>query len=356
MTYAEHAPTFSCMHSTVALGTRAPVTTLAAPSADSARRPKLLERVRLAIRARGYSGRTEEQYVAWIRRFILFHGKRHPELMGEPEINAFVSHLATNQHVSASTQNQALAAVLFLYRAVLETKLQRPDLLVRAKQPSHLPVVLSKEEVRRVFAHLESETRLVALLLYGSGMRLLEALRLRVKDVDFDLDALVVRHGKGGKDRRVGLPGVAVEPLRAHLGVVRAKHERDLKDGQGAVVLPYALHKKHPAASKEWGWQWVFPAANLSHDPRTGILARWHLYPGTVQRAVSRAVAAAAVDKPASCHTFRHSFATHLLQDGYDIRTVQELLGHKDVATTMIYTHVLHAFGGRGVRSPADSL
>jgi integron integrase len=336
------------MHSALAL---APATAPEPP-----RPPKLLDRVRLALCARRYSRRTEDQYVAWIRRFILFHGKRHPELMGEPEINAFVSHLAKDEHVSASTQNQALAAVLFLYRAVLETKLPRPDLLVRAKNPTHLPVVLSKDEVRRVFEHLESQPRLVALLLYGSGMRLLEALRLRVKDVDFDLDAIVVRRGKGGKDRRVGLPSVAATPLRAHLGIVRAQHERDLKEGKGAVLLPDALQRKYPDASKEWGWQWVFPAANLSRDPRTGFLARWHVYPGTIQRAVSRAVAAAGVDKPASCHTLRHSFATHLLQDGYDIRTVQELLGHKEVATTMIYTHVLHAFGGRGVRSPADTL
>ncbi|HKC25476.1 MAG TPA: integron integrase [Thermoanaerobaculia bacterium] len=327
-----------------------------ASSRFSPQPPRLLERTRTALRARHYSLSTEQTYVSWIRRFILFHGKRHPELMGEPEINSFVSHLATAEHVSASTQNQALAAVLFLYRVVLDLQLARPTLLIRAHAPERLPVVLTKDEVRAVLANLRGTPRLVALLLYGSGIRLFEALGLRVKDVDFATGTITVRDGKGQRDRRVGLPVVAAEPLRAHLAVVRAQHERDLANGYGTVALPDALARKYPAAARQWGWQWTFPARQPSRDPRTGELRRHHLLPTLLQRAVQRALAETDIAKPASCHTLRHSFATHLLQDGYDIRTVQELLGHKDVATTMIYTHVLNAAGGRGVRSPADTL
>jgi integron integrase len=318
--------------------------------------PRLLDRVRIALRARHYSLSTEESYVTWIRRFIVFHGKRHPREMREREINAFLSDLAMRHHVSASTQNQALAALLFLYRTVLELPLRRPNILVRARRPERLPVVLSRDEVRAVLSRLEAAPRLVSLLLYGSGMRLLEVLRLRVKDVDFDLATITVRQGKGKKDRRVGLPDIASQLLRVHLALVRAQHQRVLAEGRGSVSLPDALEAKFPAASTQWGWQWVFPAPNPSADPRTAVVRRHHLPPTTVQRAVANAVKDAGIAKPASCHTLRHSFATHLLQDGYDIRTVQDLLGHKDVATTMIYTHVLHAFGGRGVRSPADTL
>jgi integron integrase len=318
--------------------------------------PRLLTRVRLALRARHYSYRTEENYVAWIRRFILFHGKRHPDLMGVDEINAFVTHLAAHDDVAASTQNQALAAILFLYRAVLEVPLARPEVLVRAREPDRLPVVLSRDEVRAVLSRLKGTTQLVALLMYGSGMRILEVLRLRVKDLDFPANTIVVRDGKGQKDRRVGLPKSAVSPLSIHLGLVRAQFERDVADGTAAVWMPDALARKYPNAARQWGWQWVFPAAELSTDPRGGARRRHHVQPTGIQRAVRRAVLDAGIAKPATCHSFRHSFATHLLQDGYDVRTVQELLGHRELKTTMIYTHVLNEAGGRGVRSPADSL
>jgi len=314
---------------------------------------KLLDRVRAALRARHYSLRTEEAYAGWIRRFILFHGKRHPDGMGEGEINAFLSSLATEGRVAASTQNQALSALLFLYRHVLEKPFPEMTALVRARRPSRLPVVLTRDEVRRVLASLGGEPRLVATLLYGSGLRLMEALRLRVKDLDLSRNEILVRDGKGQKDRVTMLPAALKPDLAAHLRTVRSRHDAELARGSGDVHLPDAIRIKYPGAAKSWPWQYVFPAGRESADPRGGEIRRHHLPETAVQRAVKRAVDDAGIAKPASCHTLRHSFATHLLESGYDIRTIQELLGHRDVATTMIYTHVLNT-GGRGVRSPLD--
>ncbi len=311
------------------------------------RAPRLLDRVRNCVRARHYSIRTEEAYVGWIRRFILFHGKRHPNEMGEAEINAFLSHLATRSKVSASTQGQALAALLFLYKNVLEKPFPKLESLIRAKRPVRLPTVLSRDESARLLSRMDGTPRLVALLLYGSGLRLLEALRLRVKDVDFGLHLLMVRDGKGQKEE---------DSLRLQLETARALHRRDLAEGGGSVYLPDSLARKYPAASRDWAWQWVFPADERSRDPRSGIERRHHFSETSVQKAVKKAAAGAAIHKRVSPHTLRHSFATHLLEAGYDLRTIQELLGHKDVSTTMIYTHVLNCPGGRGVRSPADAL
>jgi integron integrase len=319
------------------------------------REPRLLDRVRLAVRARHYSLRTEEAYVAWIRRFILFHGKRHPAEMGEKEINGFLSDLAVQSRVSASTQNQALAALLFLYRHVLEKPLSAPENVLRAKRPHRLPVVLTRAEVRAVIGRMRGTPRLVATLLYGSGMRLLECLRLRVKDLEFGSNRIVVRDAKGHRDRVVPFPLVARAELASCLSRGKRLHENDLAKGFGSVFLPEALSRKYPRADREWGWQWVFPADHRSRDPRTQVERRHHLHETVVQRAVKQAVRDVGISRAASCHTFRHSFATHLIQDGYDIRTVQELLGHKDVKTTMIYTHVLNR-AGVGVRSPADAL
>jgi integron integrase len=321
-----------------------------------ARQPRLLDRVRLAVRVRHYSLRTEEAYVAWVKRFVLFHGKRHPQAMGEPEINAFLSDLAVRQGVSASTQNQALAAILFLYRHVLEKLL--PDLtqVVRAKRPKRLPAVLTRAEVRAVIGRLGGTERLVAILLYGSGLRLLECLRLRVKDVEFGSNRIVVRDAKGQRDRVAPLPYVVKAALPTWLARVKRMHEKDLADGLGGVFLPDALTRKFPGSEKDWGWQWVFPAEHRSRDPRTGAERRHHMHESVIQRAVRQAVVGIGISRRASCHTFRHSFATHLIEDGYDIRTIQELLGHKDVKTTMIYTHVLNRPGTLGVRSPADVL
>jgi integron integrase len=314
---------------------------------------KLLDRVRAALRTRHYSLRTEESYVAWVKRFVVFHGKRHPDAMGEREINAFLSSLATDGRVAASTQNQALSALLFLYRHVLEKPFPEMTALVRARRPARLPVVLTRDEVRRVLARLGGEPRLVATLLYGSGLRLMEALRLRVKDLDLSRNEILVRDGKGQKDRVTMLPAALKPDLAAYLRTVRARHDTELARGGGDVHLPDALRIKYPGAAKSWAWQYVFPADRESADPRSGEIRRHHLPETAVQRAVKRAVADAGVAKLASCHTLRHSFATHLLESGYDIRTIQELLGHRDVATTMIYTHVLNT-GGRGVRSPLD--
>lgn len=321
---------------------------------------KLLDQVRDAIRVRHYSLRTEEAYVNWIRRFILFHGKRHPKDMGAAEIEAFLTHLAVEGHVAASTQNQALSALLFLYREVLHRELDAAINAVRAREPQHLPEVLTKDEVRRVIAQLSGVYQLQARLLYGSGLRLLECLRLRVKDLDFEHRAILVRDTKGDEDRVTMLPDSLVEPLREQLQRARRLHEQDLARGLGAVYLPDALDRKYPNASREWIWQYVFPSDKLSADPR-GVpsgrgegLRRHHLDESGLQRAVRAAAAAAGLDKRVTCHTFRHSFATHLLENHYDIRTVQELLGHKDVRTTMIYTHVLQR-GGLAVRSPLDS-
>ena len=319
-------------------------------------KPKLLDRVRSAIRARHYSIRTEEAYAAWVRRFILFHGKRHPKELGEGEINAFLSHLATDERVSSSTQNQALAAILFLYRNVLALPFPRLDNLIRAKKPRRLPVVLTRDEVARLLAKMDGRPRLVALLLYGSGLRLLEGLRLRVKDVDFGLNQILVRDGKGARDRITMLPAAVKESLRLELDEVRELHRRDRAEGFGVVHLPDALSRKYPHAGADWGWQYVFPAEQRSRDPRSGLERRHHVHESTIQKAVQQAAAKAAIVKRVTPHTLRHSFATHLLEAGYDIRTIQELLGHRDVATTMIYTHVLNNPGGRGVRSPIDAL
>jgi integron integrase len=318
--------------------------------------PRLLDRVRTAIRTRHYSLRTEEAYVGWIKRFIFFHNKRHPAEMGEPEINAFLSHLAVRGRVAASTQNQALCALLFLYRGVLERPFPDLERLVRAKRTKRLPVVMTRAEVKAVLARLHGTPKLVATILYGTGMRLMESLRLRVKDVEFGRNLITVREGKGERDRRVPLPAVIRQDLATWLSQVKRIHERDTLEGFGSVFLPYALERKYPRASGEWGWQWLFPGESRSKDPRTGIERRHHLEDWGIQRAVAQAVRDVDIKKPVSCHTFRHSFATHLLEEGYDIRTIQELLGHRDLKTTMIYTHVLNRPGGRGVRSPADTL
>ncbi|KAA0251467.1 integron integrase [Acidobacteria bacterium ACD] len=316
----------------------------------------LLHQLKVALRSRRYSLRTEEAYRGWVRRLLAAHPGRHPAELGEAEIGAFLSALAVRGNVAASTQNQALSALLFFYRNVLGVPLPVGGNVVGAKRPQKLPTVLSREEVRALLGCMEGTCRLVATLLYGTGMRLLEALRLRVKDVDFALNLIVVREGKGQKDRRTMLPAALKEPLQLHLRRVRALHDRDLAEGLGAVWLPNALARKSPEAATSWAWQYVFPAAARSRDPRGGALRRHHLDESTVQRAVRAALAESGIPKRASCHTLRHSFATHLLEAGYDIRTIQELLGHKDVATTMIYTHVLNAHGGRGVKSPLDGL
>ena len=317
--------------------------------------PRLLDRLRAAIRVRHYSIRTEDTYVHWVRRFILFHGKRHPVELGAPEVAAFLTHLAVDRNVGASTQNQAKSALLFLYRVVLGVSLPWLDEIVAAKDTRRLPVVLTPSEVRALLHELNGTMGLVASLLYGTGMRLLESLRLRVKDVGFERREVVVRDGKGGKDRVTVLPENVMLPLQHQLGRAKLRHDRDLADGFGAVWLPDALATKFPRAPRAWGWQWVFPSATLSVDPRTGVQRRHHLNEATVQKAVSGAARRCGISKPCSPHVLRHSFATHMLQAGYDIRTVQELLGHSDVSTTMIYTHVLNR-GGRGVRSPLDGL
>jgi integron integrase len=318
-------------------------------------KPKLLAQLRETLRHKHYSLRTEQAYVAWNRRFILFHNKRHPAEMGATEIEQFLTALAVDQHVAASTQNQALNALLFLYKEVLGIDLPWLNDISRAKKPQKLRVVLTREEVQAVLAHLDGVHWIMAMLLYGAGLRLMECVRLRVKDLDFDYRQITVREGKGQKDRVTMLPKVVNVPLQRHLEKVRLLHQHDLADGFGDVYLPYALVRKYPGASKGWGWQYVFPARQRSRDPRTGKIRRHHLDEKSLQRAVQKAIHTARVHKPASCHTFRHSFATHLLESGYDIRTVQELLGRKDVNTTMIYTHVLNK-GGKGVVSPADIL
>ena len=317
--------------------------------------PKLLDRVRERIRVKHYSLRTEDAYLHWIRRFIFFHGKRHPREMGGPEVEAFLSHLATEGRVAASTQNQALSALLFLYREVLQFELPWLDGVVRAKRSQRVPVVLTENEVRALLARLDGTKWLVASLLYGTGMRLLEGLRLRVKDVDFERREITVRDGKGAKDRRTMLSERLLDPLRTHLAKVRALHEQDLAEGFGDVYLPFALARKYPKAGRSWPWQYVFASGGRSADPLDGVIRRHHLDEKIIQRAVSAAGRAAGIAKPVSPHVLRHSFATHVLAAGYDIRTVQELLGHSDVSTTMIYTHVLNK-AGRGVTSPLDRL
>ena len=323
-----------------------------APPSVPAREP-LLRQLRRIIRTRHYSPHTEEAYVAWVRRYVRFHGLRHPRELGEPEVERFLSHLAVTGHVAPATQNQALAALLFLYREVLRLPLAVPEATVRAKHQPRLPVVLTHAEVWAVLGRLRGTPALVGLLLYGAGLRLNEGLQLRVKDVDFARGELLVRAGKGGKDRRTVLPEAAHQPLTAHLVQVQRLQARDLATGGGRAPLPHALARKFPDVGRQWAWQFVFPAARRYVDSATQERVRHHLHESVMQRAIARAVREAGLTKRASCHTLRHSFATHLLEDGYDIRTVQELLGHKDVRTTMIYTHVLNR-GGRGVRSPAD--
>ncbi len=312
---------------------------------------KLLDQVRDALRRKHYSIRTEQAYLGWITRFILFHHKCHPQEMGAPEIEAFLTHLAVHENVAASTQNQALSALLFLYRYVLNHD-PGPINALHAKKPKRLPTVLTRDEVRLLFRYLSGVNLLMARL-YGSGLRLMECLRLRVKDLDFNYYTITVRDGKGEQDRITILPESLVNPLQDHLRIVKRTHEEDLAKGYGAVYLPYALERKYPNANREWGWQYVFPSDRLSVDPRSGVVRRHHLDESGLQKAVRQAAQRAGIPKPVSPHTLRHSFATHLLEAHYDIRTVQELLGHKNVKTTMIYTHVLHR-GGLAVRSPLD--
>ena len=314
---------------------------------------KLLDRVRDRIRVKHYSYRTEETYVQWIRRFILFHNKRHPSEMGGDEVNAFLTHLAVNENVAASTQNQALSAILFLYREVLELELGLNLDAVRAKRPRNLPTVLTVAETLEILNNLTGVHQIIAKLLYGSGLRLNEALQLRVKDLDFAQQQIMVRDSKGMESRVTMLPRNVVEQLQEHLQIVKRLHQQDLTRGYGEVNLPFALSKKYPNAAKELIWQYVFPSSGIAKDPRSELMCRYHIHETGIQKALKQAVRSAKIEKRVGCHTFRHSFATHLLQNGYDIRTVQELLGHKDVKTTMIYTHVLNR-GGKGVISPLD--
>ena len=316
-------------------------------------KPKLLDQVRDVIRRKHYSIRTEQAYIDWIKRFIIYHGKRHPGEMAEEEVAEFLTHLARDLNVAASTQNQALSALLFLYKEVLKHEIGWLQKVERAKKPPKLPVVLSRAEVKQVFGHLHGVPKLMAGLLYGSGLRLMECVRLRIKDIDFELAQITVRDAKGGKDRITMLPLNMSEALRRHLLRVKAQHEQDLEDGFGSVHLPFALARKSPKAAREWPWQYAFPSSRLSIEARNGEKRRHHIAEGLLQSALKRAVDAAGIVKRANCHSLRHSFATHLLTKGYDIRTVQELLGHKDVSTTMIYTHVLSK-PGIGVKSPLD--
>jgi integron integrase len=319
------------------------------------RQPKLMERMTLALRARHYSLRTEQAYAQWVRRYVFFHKLRHPAEMGEAEINAFLTHLAVDGKVSSSTQNQALSAILFLYRHIIGREVGQIGDVIRARRPRHLPVVMSREEVKTVISYLYGEKKIIATLLYGAGLRLMECLRLRVTDIDFEKNQITVRSGKGDKDRVTMLPQSVKPMLVEHLRRVKHVHEKDLVDGWGSVELPEALDRKYPGAPRAWEWQWVFPQERRWRNMDTIQEGRHHIDESLVQRAVKEAVTRAGLSKRASCHTFRHSFATHLLESGYDIRTVQELLGHRDLKTTMIYTHVLNR-GPAGIRSPLDNL
>jgi integron integrase len=325
----------------------------ATEGAGPAQPPRLLDAVREVARRRHYSYRTEQSYIHWIRRFIFFSGKRHPRELGAPEVTAFLNHLVCDRHVAAATQNQALSALLFLYKEVLGQPLPWLEQIEHAKRPVRRPTVLTRSEAHELLARMRGTKWLMASLLYGSGLRLRECLTLRVKDVDFGYRQILIRDGKGAKDRVTMLPAPLVEPLQAHLVRVKALHEIDLADGCGDVELPDALARKYPRAPYEWGWKFVFPSHKRSIDPRSGVIRRHHVYENYVTRGVKSAAHAAGIAKPVSCHTLRHSFATHLLEGGYDIRTVQELLGHTDVSTTMVYTHVLNK-GGRGVTSPLE--
>ncbi len=330
---------------------------IAAPVAGEVQPPprKLLDRVRDAIRVKHYSYQTEKTYVQWIRRYILFHDKRHPTEMGGEEVNAFLTHLAVKENVAASTQNQALCAILFLYKHVLQQELDLCLDTVRAKRPRNLPTVLTVDEVLAIIQNLSGVYQLLVKLLYGSGMRLNEALKLRIKDVDFAQQQIVIRDSKGMEGRITMLPKSITEQFQVHLQGVKHLHHQDLDRGFGLVNLPFALERKYPNAGCEWIWQYVFPSSHISKDPRSEAMLRHHLHESGLQKAIKQAVRLAKIEKRVGCHTFRHSFATHLLQNGYDIRTVQELLGHKDVKTTMIYTHVLNR-GGKGVISPLDRI
>lgn len=324
-------------------------------SESPAQPPRLLELLRDAVRRRHYSYRTEKAYLHWTRRYILFHRKRHPAEMGESEVAMFLTHLAVERRVSASTQNQALNALLFLYKQVLNRDIGLIQGVTRAKRSQRLPAVLTREEVQSVLTRMSGREWLMAGLMYGAGLRVTECLRLRIKDVDFGFRQILVRDGKGKKDRAVPLPQAMAEPLRTQIEAVSRIHAGDIADGFGEVSLPYAIDRKYPHAARELGWWYLFPALHRSRDPYSGRVKRHHLDESVIQRAVRQAVVASGIRKPASCHAFRHSFATHLLAGGQDIRTIQELLGHKDVSTTMIYTHVL-GVGARGVPSPFDTL
>jgi integron integrase len=314
--------------------------------------PKLLDKVRTELRSKHYSRKTEVAYTNWIKRFVLFHNKQHPKDMGAEEIKSFVDNLVTNHNVSSATQNQALQGILFLYKNILNKDVGWIENIKRSSRVKHLPVVLSKKEVSKVISNLEGTVKIIVSLLYGSGLRLAEALKLRIKDIDLDYKQILVRDGKGEKDRHTILPDSVIPELKKHLNKVYLKHKEDLRKEKGETILPYALKKKYPNAGKEFGWQYAFPADKFIRDKESGLIFRWHIHESTIQRAVKEAVNKAGLTKSASPHTFRHSFATHLLENGYDIRTIQELLGHNSIKTTMIYTHVLNK--GLGVKSPLD--
>lgn len=319
----------------------------------TARPPRLLDRVRSVLRVNHYSLRTEEAYIYWIKRFILFHDKRHPVSMGRKELEDFLTYLAVDLKLASSTQNQALNAILFLYKRVLENPLEFPIEAVRAKRSKHVPTVLSRTEIKTLLNCVRENRRLIVKLMYGSGMRVSECVRLRIKDLDFDNQCIIIRDAKGSRDRITVFPGSLQQPVLDFLILRRKRFDRDLERGLGPVYMPFALDRKYPNAGNSWIWQYMFPSPTLSRDPRTGVRRRHHLHTGTLQRAVSDAARLSGIQKRITCHTLRHSFATHLLEDGYDIRTVQDLLGHKDVRTTMIYTHILQR-GALAVRSPLD--